>query len=192
MNPKVDFFFAKAKKWKTEFEKLRTILLDCELTEELKWGVPCYTYQDHNVALIHGFKDYCAILFHNGVLLKDKSKLLIQQTPNVQVARQLRFTDIREIIDRESLIKAYLHEAIALEKSGAKPEMKKVSDFEVPDEFKTLLDKNKNIKTAFSALTPGRQRGYLLYFAQAKLEKTRVARIEKYISKILEGKGLDD
>lgn len=192
MNPKVDFFFAKAKSWKDEYEKLRSIILDCELTEELKWGVPCYTFQGGNVVLIHGFKEYCALLFHKGVLLKDKEKLLIQQTPNVQAARQLRFTNIRQIIEQEPIIKFFLNEAVAIEKSGAKPLLKKVDEFEMPTEFKSILDKNKKISASFYALTPGRQRGYLLYFSQAKLEKTRIARIEKCIARILEGKGLED
>lgn len=192
MNPKVDFYFTKAKQWQDEYIKLRTILLDTELVEELKWGVPCYTLNGKNVVLIHGFKEYCALLFHKGALLKDTRKLLIQQTENVQAARQMRFTNIREIIDLEPVIKAYVKEAVEVEKSGAKVEMKKTTEFAMPDEFKTVLEANPKLKKAFEALTPGRQRGYLLYFSSAKQAKTREARIEKYMPQILAGKGVDD
>jgi uncharacterized protein YdeI (YjbR/CyaY-like superfamily) len=192
MNPKVDFFFNKATKWQKEYEKLRNIVLDCGLTEELKWGVPCYSFQGSNVVLIHGFKDYCALLFHKGVLLKDSKGLLIQQTENVQVARQIRFTSIGEIIKLEKTLKAYLFEAIEVEKAGLKVELKKTTEFNMPVEFKKKLDTIPALKTAFHALTPGRQRGYLLYFSAAKQSKTREARIEKYIPQILKGKGLED
>ena len=192
MNPKVDFYFTKAKQWQDEYIKLRAILLDTELVEELKWGVPCYTFEGKNVVLIHGFKEYCALLFHKGALLKDTRKLLIQQTENVQSARQMRFTNIREIIDLEPVIKAYVKEAVEVEKSGAKVEMKKTTEFAMPDEFKAVLESNPELKKAFEALTPGRQRGYLLYFSSAKQAKTREARIEKYMPQILAGKGVDD
>ena len=192
MNPKVDFYFNKAGKWQKELDLLRTIVLDCGLTEELKWGVPCYTYEKSNVVLIHVFKDYCALLFHKGVLLKDPKGILIQQTENVQSARQIRFTDIREIIERKATLKTYIQEAIKIEKSGLKVELKKATEFAIPEEFQTKLNKIPDLKTAFKALTPGRQRGYLLYFSAAKQSKTREARIEKYMRQILNGKGLDD
>lgn len=192
MNPKVDFFFEKGGQWKPAYELLRQLVLGCGLTEELKWGVPCYTINDNNVVLIHGFKEYCALLFHKGVLLKDSKKLLIQQTENVQAARQLRFTDVSEIIKLEPTITSYIKEAVKLEQSGAKVELKKTAEFNMPDEFKIKLDELPGLKTAFENLTPGRQRGYLLYFSQAKQAKTREARIEKYIPIILSGKGLDD
>jgi uncharacterized protein YdeI (YjbR/CyaY-like superfamily) len=192
MNPKVDFYFTKAKQWQDEYIKLRTILLDTQLAEELKWGVPCYTFEGKNVVLIHGFKEYCALLFHKGALLKDTRKLLMQQTENVQAARQMRFTNIREIIDLEPVIKAFVKEAVEVEKSGAKVEMKKTTEFAMPDEFKAVLEANPELKKAFEALTPGRQRGYLLYFSSAKQAKTREARIEKYMPQILAGKGVDD
>ena len=192
MNPSVDFFFNKPSQWQEAYLQLRSIILSTGLTEELKWGKPCYTLNDNNVVLIHGFKEYCALLFHKGVLMKDPKGLLVQQTPNVQVARQLRFTDVKEIIKLKAVIKAYVKEAIAVEKSGEQAEMKKTSDFAIPDEFKNLLSKNAKLKKAFGALTPGRQRGYLLYFGSAKQAKTREARIEKYVPKILAGKGLED
>jgi hypothetical protein len=191
-NPSVDWYFVKAKKWQKEQEKLRQIVLDCGLTEELKWGCPCYTYKDTNVVLIHAFKDYCALLFMNGFLLKDSEGILIQQTKNVQAARQIRFSNIREIIDIESTIKAYIHEAIEVEKAGLKVELKPTAEFEMAEEFQKKLDKMPALNKAFYALTPGRQRGYLLYFSSAKQSKTRQARIEKYIPIILKGKGLDD
>ncbi len=192
MNPKVDWFFTKATKWQDEYVKLRTIILDCGLTEELKWGVPCYTYEEKNVVLIHGFKEYCAILFHKGVLLKDPKGILIQQTENVQVGRQVRFTNIREIIELEPTLKDYIKEAIKVEKEGLKAPMKKVAEFKMPGEFKVKLEKSPALKKAFYALTPGRQRGYLLYFSSAKLSNTREARIEKNREKIMNGKGLED
>ncbi len=192
MNPKVDFYFAKEGKWQSELEKLRTIVLACGLTETLKWGVPCYTYNKSNIVLIHVFKDYCAYLFFKGVLLKDTHGLLIQQTKNVQVARQIRFTNTKEIAKLKPVLKAYIYEAIEIEKAGLKVKLKKPSEFSMPDEFKIKLNKKPALKTAFLALTPGRQRAYLLYFSSAKQAKTREARVEKYMKHILNGKGLDD
>lgn len=192
MNPKVDFYFNKAKTWKKEVEQLRMIVLDCGLTEELKWGVPCYTFEKSNVVLIHDFKEYCALLFHKGVLLKDPNGILIQQTENVQVVRQLRFTSVDEIIELEPVIMAYIREAIEVEKSGEKVPMKKTDEFEMPAEFEELLAEDSQLKKAFEALTPGRQRGYLLYFSQAKQAKTRESRIAKCVPDILNGKGLND
>ncbi len=192
LNPKVDFFFNKAEKWREEFAKLRTIVLDCDLTEELKWGKPCYAFQTSNIVLIHGFKEYCAFLFFKGALLKDSKGILIQQTENVQAGRQIRFTNIREIVERESVLKAYIQEAIEVEKAGLKVNLKKTSEFKTPEEFQKKLDALPTLKTAFKALTPGRQRAYLLYFSAAKQSKTREARIEKWMPQILKGKGLDD
>jgi uncharacterized protein YdeI (YjbR/CyaY-like superfamily) len=192
MNPKVDWFFTKAKKWQEEFDRLRMIVLDCGLTEELKWGCPCYTFEEKNVVLIHGFKEYCALLFMKGALLKDPKRILIQQTENVQGARQIRFTDIEQIVKQESTLKAYIKEAIKVEKAGLKVPLKKTSEFNMPKEFKNVLDETPTLKKAFYGLTPGRQRGYLLYFSSAKQLKTRESRIEKYIPKILKGQGLDD
>jgi uncharacterized protein YdeI (YjbR/CyaY-like superfamily) len=191
-NPKVDFFFSKAKKWREEFEKLRMIVLDCGLTEELKWGVPCYTFQEKNVVLIHGFKEYCALLFCKGALLKDPKGILIQQTENVQAARQIRFTNVREIVKMETILKAYIHEAIGVEKAGLEVNYKKASEFLVPEEFQNKLDESPALKTAFNTLTPGRQRGYILYFSAPKQSKTREARVEKCMQQILNGKGLND
>ncbi|WP_258102533.1 YdeI family protein [Marinoscillum sp. MHG1-6] len=191
-NPKVDFFFEKDGEWQPEYNKLREIMLDCGLIEELKWGVPCYTYQKSNVVLIHGFKEYCALLFHKGVLLKDTEDILVQQTENVQSARQLRFTQYQEIVDQESTIKAYVFEAIEVEKAGLKVPLKKTKEFNMPEEFQKALDENTDFRGAFERLTPGRQRGYLLYFSQAKQSKTRESRIEKYWDHILSGKGLND
>lgn len=191
-NPKVDFYFTKAKSWQKELDLLRALSLDSGLTEELKWGVPCYTYEGKNVFLMHTFKEYCALLFHKGVLLKDPKGILIQQTENVQSARQMRFGDSREIIDLVDIIKAYINEAIKLEKSGAKVELKSTKEFKMPEEFESRLKKNAALKKAFEALTPGRQRGYLLYFSSAKHSATRESRIEKYIPQILKGKGVDD
>lgn len=192
MNQKVDWFFEKDTKWQKEYEKLRAIVLDCGLTEELKWGVPCYTFQKNNIVLIHGFKDYCALLFHKGVLLKDTNHILIQQTKNVQSARQIRFANLQEIIDLKVVIKTYIFEAIEVEKAGLEVKMKKTSEFEMPAEFKKALDNYSDLRTAFYALTPGRQRGYLLHFSQAKQSKTRESRIEKCTDKILNGIGLND
>ena len=192
MNPKVDFFFIKAKKWQEEFEHLRTIILDCGLTEELKWGQPCYTLEGSNIVLMHGFKEYCALLFFKGALLKDPKNILIQQTKNVQAARQIRFTKVTDIVKMKSTLKAYIKEAIKVEKAGLKVELKKTREFPMAEEFKKKLEENPALRKAFYALTPGRQRGYLLYFSQAKQAKTREARVEKYLKPILQGKGLDD
>src|SRR2546425_2753295 len=192
MNPKVDFFFSKAKQWQKEFEKLRTIVLDCGLTEELKWGQPCYTFQKRNIVLIHGFKEYCALLFFKGALLKDPEDILIQQTENVQAARQIRFTNVRQIVKMKPILKAYIYEAIEVERAGLKVPLKKTKEFSLPEEFQNKLNKSPALKKAFKALTPGRQRGYLLYFSAPKQSKTRESRIEKYIPQILVGKGLND
>ena len=192
MNPKVDFFFNKEKKWQEEIEKMRTIALDCGLAEELKWGCPCYTWQGNNIVLIHTFKEYCAFLFFKGTLLDDAHGILIQQTENVQSARQIRFTGISEIVEQEAVLKAYIHEAIEVEKAGLKVEFKKTDEFKIAGEFQYKLDHIPALKAAFEALTPGRQKGYLLHFSQAKQSKTREARVEKYIPQILNGKGLDD
>lgn len=192
MNPKVDFYFNKAKTWQEEIVRLRAIVLDCGLNEELKWGVPCYQFQDSNIVLIHVFKEYCALLFVKGVLLNDEKGILITQTENVQSARQLRFTNVKEIAELEATIKAYIYEAIEVEKAGLTVEFKKSSEFKMAEEFQSQLDKNPDLKTAFEALTPGRQRGYLLHFSGAKQSKTREARVEKAIPQILDGKGLDD
>jgi uncharacterized protein YdeI (YjbR/CyaY-like superfamily) len=192
MNPKVDFFFSKEKKWHKEFEKLRTILFDCDMNEELKWGQACYTFQKKNIVLIHGFKEYCALLFFKGALLTDPKKILIQQTENVQSARQIRFTDVKEIVKLEKTLKAYIYEAVEVEEAGLKVELKKTTEFNMPEEFQNKLNKNAPLKTAFKALTPGRQRAYLLYFSQPKQSKTRASRIEKSVKQILSGKGLND
>ncbi len=192
MNPKVDFYFSKDNKWQEEIKKLRTIVLDCGLTEELKWGCPCYTFQKRNIVLIHVFKEYCALLFFKGALLHDANGILIQQTKNVQVARQVRFTNVREIIKMEPILKAYVYEAIEVEKAGLKMNLKKTSDFIIPEEFQNKLNKNPALKTAFNALTPGRQRAYIFYFSQPKQSKTRESRVEKYMKQILNGKGLND
>ena len=192
MNPKVDFYFIKEKQWQEEIEKLRTIILDCQLTEELKWGVPCYTFQKSNIVLIHVFKEYCAILFVKGALLKDANGILIQQTENVQSARQIRFTNVREIIKIERILKSYIKEAIEVEKAGLKVNFKKTAKFIIPEEFQKQIDKNPDLKTAFDSLTPGRQRGYILYFSAPKQSKTRESRVEKWMPQILNGKGLND
>src|SRR6187401_1574145 len=192
MNPKVDWFFAKDTKWQKEYEKLRMIILDCGLIEELKWGCPCYTFENTNIVLIHGFKEYCALLFFKGALLNDPNGILIQQTKNVQSARQIRFTNFREIVKMEKILKAYVYEAIEVERAGLKVKLKKTSEFKIPEEFQKRLDKNSALKKAFDSLTPGRQRAYIFYFSQAKQSQTREARIEKYIKQILSGKGLDD
>lgn len=192
MNPKVDFYFIKAKQWQKEFETLRSIVLDCQLTEELKWGNPCYTFEKKNIVLIHGFKDYCALLLFKGALLKDPKGILVQQTENVQSARQIRFTNVPEIVKLKATLKAYIYEAVKVEEAGLKVDFKKTSDFEVPEEFQSKLDKSRALKNAFSSLTPGRQRAYLFYFSSAKQSKTRAARVEKYIDQIMDGRGLDD
>ena len=192
MNPKVDWFFNKAQKWQKEFEKLREIILDCHLVEELKWGQPCYMFGKSNIVLIHGFKEYCALLFFKGALLKDTKHILIQQTDNVQAARQIRFTDIQEIVKLKPIIKAYIYEAIAVEEAGLKVSYKKTKEFKIPGEFQNKLAANHALKTAFYALTPGRQRAYIFYFSSAKQSRTRTSRVEKYVKQILQGKGLDD
>ena len=192
MNPKVDWFFAKDTHWQKEYEKLRKIILDCGLIEELKWGCPCYIFENTNIVLIHGFKEYCALLFFKGALLNDPNDLLIQQTKNVQSARQIRFTNAREIVKMEKILKAYVYEAIEAERAGLKVKLKKTSEFKIPEEFQKRLDKSTALKKAFDALTPGRQRAYIFYFSQAKQSKTREARVEKYLKQILNGKGIDD
>jgi uncharacterized protein YdeI (YjbR/CyaY-like superfamily) len=192
MNPKVDFYFNKEKKWKEEIERMRTIALDCGLDEVLKWGCPCYAAQKNNIVLIHVFNEYGAFLFFKGVLLNDAHGVLIQQTENVQVARQIRFTNIKEIVDMEAIIKTYIFEAIEVEKAGLKVVLKKTADFPITEEFQQKLDTIPAFKTAFEALTPGRQKGYLLHFSAPKQSKTREQRIEKYMPKIMDGKGLDD
>lgn len=191
-NPKVDEYLNKAKKWKEESEKLREIVLSCNLTEDYKWMHPCYTLENKNIVIIHGFKEYCALLFHKGALLKDKQGILIQQTENVQAARQIRFTNLQQIVDMETILKEYILEAIEVEKAGLKVELKKNTEYAVPEEFQTKLDENPALKMAFEALTPGRQRAYLFYFSQPKQSKTRVSRVEKSTQQILDGKGLND
>jgi uncharacterized protein YdeI (YjbR/CyaY-like superfamily) len=192
MNPKVDVFLSKAQKWRDEFEKLRMIALDCGLAEELKWGKPCYTFQKSNIVIIQGFKEYCALLFVKGALLHDARGILVTQTENTQAARQIRFTNVREIVEMEPILKAYIGEAIEVEKAGLKVNYKKTSEFTIPEEFQNKLDEIPALKTAFDALTPGRQRAYILYFSQAKQSKTRESRVEKYMQQILNGKGLND
>ncbi|MDW7616742.1 YdeI family protein [Peribacillus simplex] len=192
MNPKVDEFLSKAKKWQEEYEMLRNIVLDCELTEEFKWMHPCYTFEKKNIVLIHGFKEYCALLFHKGALLKDTHGILIQQTENVQGARQVRFTNVQEIVAMETILKAYIHEAIEVEKAGLEVNFKSNTEFIIPEELQNKFDEIPALKTAFEALTPGRQRAYILYFSQPKQSKTRVSRVEKYMQQILDGKGLKD
>jgi uncharacterized protein YdeI (YjbR/CyaY-like superfamily) len=192
MNSKVDAFLKREKKWRKEFEQLRRILLASGLTEELKWGQPCYMIDEKNVALIHGFKEYCAILFHKGALLKDPQGVLIQQTKNVQAARQIRFTSAEAVVKLEKTLKSYLREAIEIERAGLKVPLKKTADFELPEEFEAQLARNAKLKAAFAALTPGRQRAYIFHFSQPKLTKTRTARVEKHVPRILKGLGLDD
>ncbi|WP_018619932.1 YdeI/OmpD-associated family protein [Spirosoma luteum] len=192
MNPAVDFYFNKAETWQKELEQLRTIILDCPLTEELKWGVPCYTFQKSNVMLLHAFKNYCAVLFVKGALLHDADGILIAQTENTQASRQIRFTSVQEIVKLEPVLKRYIYEAIEVEKAGLKVEPRKTTEFTVPDEFKHKLADNPSLKSAFDALTPGRQRAYLLHFAAPKQAKTRESRIEKCMPQILNGKGIDD
>lgn len=192
MNPKVDFYFKKANKWQEELAQLRMIMLESGLVEELKWGVPAYTYEKSNVVLIHDFKEYCALLFVKGVLLKDPHGVLIQQTENVQSARQIRFTSVDDILEKEPAVRACIREAIEVEKAGLKVEFKKPTEFAVAEEFQKQLDETPGLKAAFEALTPGRQRAYLLHFSSPKQSKTREARVEKCVPKILDGKGLDD
>ena len=191
MNPEVDWFFIKATKWQKEYEELRMLLLDCGLTEELKWGCPCYTFKKTNIVLIHGFKDYSALLFVKGALLKDVKGILVQQTENVQAARQIRFTNVMEIVKMKTILKAYITEAIEVEKAGLKVELKKTSEFKMPEEFQKVLDDMPELKTAFYSLTPGRQKRYLLHFSSSKQAKTREERIKKCVQLILNGKGLD-
>lgn len=192
MNPKVDFYFDKSNKWQKELGQLRVIVLDCGLAEELKWGVPCYTFHESNIVLIHVFKDYCAILFFKGALLNDANGILVQQTENVQAARQIRFTSVGEIGKMEKIVKACIYEAIEVEKAGLKVNLKKTAAFKIPEEFQKKLDKSRALKTAFEALTPGRQRAYILHFSAPKQSKTRQSRVEKYMQQILDGKGLND
>ena len=192
MNPKIDAFFTKESKWQKEYQQLRKIVLECGLVEDYKWMHPCYEYQGNNIVLIHGFKDYCALLFHKGVLLSDEAGILIQQTENVQSARQIRFTNLSEIERLEATIKAYTFEAIEVEKAGLKVDFKKTAEYDLPEELQLKFNESSELKAAFEALTPGRQRGYLLHFSQPKQSKTRLSRIEKSIEKILNGKGLND
>ncbi len=191
-NPKVDFYFSKEIKWQEEIEKLRTIVLDCQLDEELKWGVPCYTFQNNNIVLIHVFKEYCAFLFFKGALMKDTKGILVQQTENVQSARQIRFTNVQEIVEMEPILKACINEAIEVEKAGLKVDFKKTTEYIIPEELQKKLDKNPALKTAFNALTPRRQRAYIFYFSAPKQSKTRESRVEKCMPQILKGKGLND
>jgi len=192
MQSKVDAFLSKAKAWQEEFTQLRAIILDCGLDEDFKWGQPCYTLDGGNVVLIHGFKEYCALLFFKGALLKDPKNILIQQTENVQAARQVRFASAEQIAKLDKVLKTYIRNAIELEKSGAKVEFKKTTEFSWPEEFERKVDDMPALRTAFEALTPGRQRAYLLHFSSAKQAKTRESRIEKCVPQILSGKGLDD
>lgn len=191
-NPKVDGFLRNAKQWQNEFEQLRLIALDCPLTEDFKWGNPCYTVNGKNVVLIHGFKDYCALLFFKGALLKDAEGILIQQSENTQATRQIRFTSAQEILEMAPIVKAYIQEAIEVENAGLKVDFKETEEFPMPEEFQEILDENPVLETAFEALTPGRQRAYLLHFSAPKQSKTRTSRVEKCIPQILDGKGLND
>ena len=192
MNPKVDWYFDKAGQWQAATEQMRNIVLDCGLVEELKWGCPCYTFQGRNIVLIHVFKEYCAYLFFKGALMQDPENILIQQTENVQSARQVRFTDVKQVVKQQAVLKKYIYEAVAVEEAGLQVPLKKTKEYVVPEEFQTKLDELPALKAAFEALTPGRQRGYLFYFNQAKQSKTRASRVEKYIPQILAGKGLED
>ncbi|MGN7399980.1 YdeI/OmpD-associated family protein [Cytobacillus praedii] len=191
-NRKVDGFLRKAKKWKEEYDALRNIVLDCEVTEDIKWMHPCYMYENKNIVLIHGFKEYCALLFHKGALLKDTHGILIQQTENVQAARQIRFTNVQEIVEMEPIIKDYINEAIEVEKAGLEINYKKHTEYKIPEELQTKFDEIPALKTAFEELTPGRQRAYIFHFSQPKQSKTRVSRVEKCMQQILNGKGLND
>jgi uncharacterized protein YdeI (YjbR/CyaY-like superfamily) len=192
MNPKVDVFLSKAKKWRAELEKLRTIILDCDLTEELKWGAPCYTFQKNNVVLMRGFKEYCALLFFKGALLSDAHGILVKPGEHTQAGRQIRFTSAQEVIEMEPILKAYIYEAIEVEKAGLKVDFEEKTELVFPEEFQKKLDEDPALKAAFDALTPGRQRAYNLYFAAPKQSKTRESRVERYVQRILDGKGLHD
>jgi len=192
MNPKVDVYLSRAKKWRKEIEKLRMIILDCQLTEDMKWGAPCYTFQKSNIVLIRGFKEYCAFIFFKGALLNDANGILIKPGENTQAGRQIRFTNVREIVEMEIILKAYIYEAIEVEKAGLKVNFKKNTELIFPEEFQNKLDENPALKTAFDALTPGRQRAYIFYFSAPKQSKTRESRVEKYMQQILDGKGLND
>jgi uncharacterized protein YdeI (YjbR/CyaY-like superfamily) len=192
MNPKVDSYLARLGKWREESEKLRAIILECGLTEEFKWGCPCYTFGNSNVVLIHGFKEYCALLFFKGALLDDPQDILIRQTEHVQAARQVRFTNLREIVEQEAFLKAYVYQAIEIEKSGLRVDFKEKTMLVFPEEFQLKLKEVPRLKSAFDALTPGRQRAYNLFFSAPKQSKTRTARIEKYMQHILDGKGMND
>jgi uncharacterized protein YdeI (YjbR/CyaY-like superfamily) len=192
MNPRVTQAHRGEKRWSAEYAALRQLCLASGLNEELKWGQACYDWEGHNIVLIHSFKDYCALLFMKGALLEDPEGILIQQTKNVQSARQIRFASLAQINKQKAAVKAYIQEAIALEKSGAKVKMKSVAQFDAPEEFQRALDDDPRLAEAFHALTPGRQRGYLLYFAGAKQSATRAARVEKHAPRILKGLGLDD
>jgi uncharacterized protein YdeI (YjbR/CyaY-like superfamily) len=192
MNPKVDVYLSEAKKWQKEFQELRRIILDCQLTEELKWGKPCYTFQQSNVAIIQGFKEYCALMFFKGALLNDANGILVKPGKNTQAGRQIRFTNVRDVVEMETILKAYIHEAIEVEKAGLKVEFKKTAEYIIPEEFQSKLDEIPALKTAFDALTPGRRRAYILYFSAAKQSKTRESRVEKSVQQILNGKGLND
>ncbi|WP_019419123.1 YdeI/OmpD-associated family protein [Paenibacillus sp. OSY-SE] len=192
MNPKVDIFLSKTNKWQEETEKLRSIILDCQLTEELKWGKPCYTSEGSNIVIIQGFKEFCALMFFKGVLLHDPNGILVQIGENTQAGRQIRFTNVQEIVEMDTILKAYIHEAIEVEKAGLKVEFKKSTDLILPEEFQNKLDENPALKTAFEALTPGRQRAYVMHFSAPKQSKTRESRVEKCVQQILNGKGLND
>ena len=192
MNPEVDTYLSKAKEWREEMEGLRRIALDCELSEELKWGKPCYTFQKGNIAIIQAFKEYCALMFFKGALLNDAHGILIKPGANTQAGRQIRFTSLQEIVEMEPILRAYLHEAIDVEKAGLKVDLKETSEYAIPEEFQSRLDETPALKTAFEALTPGRQRAYILYFSAPKQSKTRVSRVERYTQHILDGKGLND
>ncbi|MFC7687477.1 DUF1801 domain-containing protein [Ureibacillus sp. GCM10028918] len=192
LNPKVDEFLNNTKNWKEEFERLRNIVLDCNLNEEFKWMHPCYTFEKKNVVLIHGFKDYCALLFHKGALLKDPAGLLVQQTENVQAARQIRFTNLQEIVELESILKNYIHNAIEVEKAGLEVKYKKNTELDIPEELQSKFDELPGLKSAFEALTPGRQKAYIHHFSTPKQSKTRISRIENCLERIFNGKGLKD
>lgn len=192
MNPKIDASLRKAKKWQKEFEQLRRICLECKLAEELKWGLPCYTFQNKNIVIIQGFKEYCALLFFKGALLKDPKGILVTPGEHTQAGRQIRITNVREIVKLERVLSAYIHEAVEVEKAGLKVKLRKTADLEMPEEFQAKLDESPALKAAFYALTPGRQRAYLFYFSQPKQSKTRQSRVEKCRARILKGQGLND